>query len=141
MTNPLIETIVLVDDSKIDNKLHTRVIERTGLVKNILSFTMADDAIKYFRNPGALPASLVFLDINMPRMNGFELLDAAIKEFGERFHPSIIVMLTTSLDPSDKARAGEYTVVREYFQKPLTKEKFISIVESLKPVAPDDLRV
>ena len=122
------ETIVLIDDSSLDNKLHKRVIDRTGLARNVLCFPMAEDALDFFRQPGAIPADLILLDINMPRMSGFEMLDAALDEFGNSFDPSVVVMLTTSLNPDDKARAETYEVIKDYLQKPLTEEKFKSVL-------------
>ena len=125
------ETVLLIDDSAFDNKLHKRVIERTGLVQNVLTFTMADDALAYMRREGSIPVDLILLDINMPRMDGFELMDAAIEEFGEAFMPSVVVMLTTSMDPGDQDRAGTYSVVQDYFLKPLTSDKFQQLYRSL----------
>ena len=127
-----LETVILVDDSQMDNKLHARTIKRTGLALNIVCFAMAEDAIEYLRQPGAIPADLILLDINMPRMDGFEMLEAAVEEFGEPFLPSIVVMLTTSMDPRDQDRAAQIPVIKDYFQKPLTQEKFVTLVSNLQ---------
>ena len=126
-----LERVILIDDNAIDNKLHTRVINRTGLAREVIAFPMAEDAIAYLRQPGAIPADLILLDINMPRMNGFEMLDASIAEFGEAFMPSVVVMLTTSLNPRDKERASAIPVIKDYFQKPLTAERFTELVAAL----------
>ncbi len=126
-----LEQIVLIDDDSFDNKYHTKVIERTGLVKNIRSFNMAEDALDYFREKGPDVADLVFLDINMPRMDGFELLEQARAEFGTRFEKFVVIMLTTSLDPTDRARAENFPVVRDYVQKSLSKDVFVHLVEGL----------
>lgn len=127
-----LDRVLLVDDSSIDNKLHSRVIRRTGLAREVMCFNMAEDALKYLRTPGAVPADLILLDINMPRMNGFELLDAAITEFGDKFLPSVVVMLTTSLDRADQERASSFPVIKEYFSKPLTSDQFTALVENLQ---------
>ncbi|MBD3662805.1 response regulator [Sulfitobacter aestuariivivens] len=126
-----IDTVLLVDDSEIDNRLHARAIDRTGLARQVLCFPMAEDAIAHMRKPGAIPADLILLDINMPRMNGFEMLDASVAEFGEAFMPSVVVMLTTSLNPRDQSRAKSFSVIHDYFQKPLTAEKFTDLVSKL----------
>jgi CheY-like chemotaxis protein len=123
-------SVILVDDSKFDNKLHQRVIERTGRVDQVLCFAMAEDALKHIRETG-VPVELILLDINMPRMDGFEMLDAAISEHGSKFDPSVVVMLTTSMDPKDKERASNYEVIKDYFLKPLTSEGFDKLMAKL----------
>ncbi|TMM55636.1 response regulator [Sulfitobacter sabulilitoris] len=122
---------MLVDDSTLDNKLHARVINRTGLAKTVLTFSMAEDALAYLREPGAIPVDLILLDINMPRMDGFEMLEATVREFGDAFDPSVVVMLTTSLDPRDQERARSFSAIKDYFQKPLTTDRFTELVEAL----------
>ena len=129
--------VILIDDSAIDNELHRRAIERSGLAGEIVSFTHADEALAYFRLPGALPLELLFIDINMPLMDGFELLDAAIAEFGETFEASSAVMLSTSMDPYDQNRVDDYRVLRDYCVKPLTTERFTEIVARLDAAKPE----
>jgi CheY-like chemotaxis protein len=131
MSHTPLNCVVLIDDNALDNKLHRRVIEKSGLAKTVLEFPMAEDAIAYFRTPGAIPADLVLLDINMPRMNGFELLEAVTEEFGEAFEPSVVIMLTTSLDSRDQDRANQFTVVKDYLSKPLRQEAFAELVARL----------
>ena len=131
MSHAPLETVILIDDSKIDNRLHQRVIERSGLARNVLCFAMPDEALKYLHQPGAVPADLILLDINMPCMDGFELLDAAMSDLGEAFVKSVVVMLTTSMDPADQDRATRYGMIRDYFIKPLTRERFAELVDGL----------
>jgi CheY-like chemotaxis protein len=131
MSHTPLNCVVLIDDNALDNKLHRRVIEKTGLAKTVLEFPMAEDAIAYFRTPGAIPADLVLLDINMPKMNGFELLKAVTEEFGEAFEPSVVIMLTTSLDARDQDRANQFSVVKDYLSKPLRRETFTDLVARL----------
>lgn len=125
------ETIILVDDNRIDNKLHSRLIKRSGLAKNILCFETGEQVLEYLRSPGALPVDLMFLDINMPRMTGFEFLEAAGGEFGNAFAPSVIVMLTTSMDPLDRERAENFPVIRDYIMKPLNGDEFHRVLDQI----------
>ncbi len=129
-----LDTVILIDDSVIDNKLHRRVIERSGLTNEVLTFSLAEEAMEYLRAPGAVPADLILLDVNMPRVDGFEMLDAATEELGQSFTSSSVVMLTTSMDPSDRNRSDEYEMVKGYVIKPLTTERFTELFHSLDAV-------
>lgn len=126
-----IRTLMLIDDNQIDQSLYQRLIARSGVVETTLSFLSAEDALSHLRNPEMEDPDVILLDINMPRMDGFEFLDAAQKEFGTPFFP-VVVMLTTSLDPSDKHRAGTYPAIREFLNKPLTTAHLHQISALLK---------
>ena len=64
-------------------------------------------------------------------MSGFEFLETATRELGERFAEAVIVMLTTSLNPKDRERADEFEVVKSFINKPLTVDDVESVVEIL----------
>ena len=115
-----INTVMLVDDEEIDQKTYQRVLKRSGMVEEILIFTYATDALEYLKSNPEQTVDVIFLDINMPRMNGFEFLEAATKELGEAFARMVIVMLTTSIDPKDRKRAEDNPLVRDFLDKPLT---------------------
>ncbi len=114
-----IKRAILVDDEQFEHLAFHRLLGRLPDIGEVHSFLYADEAIEFLKATCPRPYDLVFLDINMPRMNGFEFLDAAEAAFGERLHKAVIVMLTTSLDPSDRARAANYAVVKAFVNKPL----------------------
>lgn len=117
-----IETALLIDDEEVDQKTYGRVLKRSGLVREYRMFTYAEDALDYLKaNPG-MKIDVIFLDINMPRMNGFEFLDAASEALGADFARMVVVMLTTSIDPMDRRRAKENPLVKAFFDKPLTEQ-------------------
>ena len=113
-------TVLLVDDDAFDQRLYRRVMERSGLVRLVVSFQMADAALVWLRAEGPGTVDVIFLDINMPRMNGFEFLSAAGELFGAASLPPVVMMLTTSLDPRDRAQAMTFEAVKAYISKPLT---------------------
>lgn len=131
-----IGTLVLIDDDRLDQLLHRRVIERSGIVDEIVQFEDAREAIDYLV-AGHRP-DLILLDIRMPGMNGFEFLDEARERVGEWFARAVILMLTTSLDPGDQERAASYEAVREYLYKPLSSDDLPRLAEIVERFASED---
>lgn len=112
-----LERIMLVDDDTMDNAYHTLVLRKIGAAREIVAFTSPAEAL------GALRAGrtfdLIFLDLNMPRMDGFEFA-AAAADLPEEQRPPII-MVTGSTDEQDRGRAAEFPEIRDYLAKPLTQ--------------------
>ncbi|MEM7598900.1 MAG: response regulator [Pseudomonadota bacterium] len=117
-----IKTAMLIDDEEFDQRQYLRVLQRSGLVETVLQYTYAEDALAHLETHPELEVDVIFLDINMPRMNGFEFLEAATEKLGADFVKTVVVMLTTSLNPDDRTRAESYDVVRDFINKPLTIE-------------------
>lgn len=114
-----IKRAILVDDERSEHLAFHRLLRRLPEIGEVHSFLYADDAMEFLKSTSPRPDDVVFLDIKMPRMNGFEFLDTAGAVFGERLKNAVIVMLTTSLDPSDRTRADDYVAVKAFFNKPL----------------------
>jgi CheY-like chemotaxis protein len=117
--------IMLIDDNPDDNMIHERVIRKADAAKHIIVRENALAALAYLQNKhlheDAHP-DLIFLDINMPGMNGWEFLLEYNKLDKELQGKVIVVMLTTSKNPDDKARALEFNIAFDFKTKPLTKE-------------------
>jgi CheY-like chemotaxis protein len=126
-----IPTIMLIDDEAFDQKMYQRVIARSGLVGKTLAFLYADEALAFLIQPDREPVDVILLDINMPRMNGFEFLAAGTAQFGPNLARVVVVMLTTSLEPGDRERANGFSVVRGFINKPLTVEHLAEIANLL----------
>lgn len=118
------ENVVLIDDDYATNFFHEIIVSESGLVNNYTFFSSTIDALIYFKNirnndPSTLP-ELVFLDINLPKMTGWEFLDE-FKKLDINPKP-VFVMLSTSLNPADDIKANNNPLVLELIDKPLTKE-------------------
>jgi len=123
--------IMLVDDSPDDNFFHERVIRRNEFTDCVIPKESAREALDFLRSrpkDGAREIDIIFLDINMPGMNGWEFLEEYNSMEAERQVGVVIVMLTTSDNPEDKARAGKWGFVSDFKTKPLTKEMMDDIL-------------
>lgn len=134
-----IKNILLIDDNIHDNYIHTFVIRNYHPEINVQSVTSGEEAIEYFQQSRLKTENypypdLVFLDINMPGMNGFEFLEKAREiNLFDGLPTRIIIMLTSSLNPADTLRAKNHfsNEVIEFKNKPLTIELLKEIIDAL----------
>jgi CheY-like chemotaxis protein len=119
---PAIPLAMLIDDDAVDRMIYDRIIRRSGHVGETLAFASGEAALAFLRGPDRAAVDVIFLDVKMPRMDGFEFLAAATAALGDRFTVPVVAMLTTSLDPRDRARAAAFPMVRAYLNKPLAVE-------------------
>ena len=119
--------IVVVDDEDDCNFVTKMVLKKAGYSGRITCYTSASEALAHFRAGAGLP-DLLFVDINMPAMSGFEFL--SICE-GERLLPNEItsvVMFSSSNRPSDLERALAFRSVMGYVEKALSVDSFERIL-------------
>jgi CheY-like chemotaxis protein len=129
MASPRYTTVMLIDDNEIDNLINQKIIEASAIAKNILTHTSGRSAIEFLRNMEKLATEnvnilpeLVFLDIDMPLMDGFQFLEEFDKLSSKTKEYSKIIMLTSSINPQDIGRSKKYDYVRQYLNKPLTQD-------------------
>jgi len=127
--------ILLVDDDTVTNMLHRRVIERSGQTLSIEIATDGQEALDILNADIAADRpfpELVFLDINMPGMGGFEFLEHYARLSKVPKGQMIIVMLSTSLLAADHARVEADPNVHSFCEKPLRSEKFLELVGAFR---------
>lgn len=128
-----LDTILLIDDDPATNFLHKFMLQKENCAENIVCIQNAEDALVYIKkmlDEDLHYPELIFLDINMPRMNGWEFLAEYDKITHNKKSSKIVVMLTTSLDPIDKEKATTINDVNEFLSKPLTSEKIRHVLDS-----------
>lgn len=122
-----VQCTMLIDDDAPTNFYHSEVLKQNEFTKDILVYEEARIALDYLnnaeKNEDLLP-NVIFLDLNMPGMDGWEFLHSYELEIAPRY-PEIrlIVMLTTSVNPDTREKAREYKLLDTFMTKPLTNEK------------------
>ncbi|MDQ3111158.1 MAG: response regulator [Bacteroidota bacterium] len=118
--------VVIIDDNEIDVFLTTQILQEISDIKCIQTFSDAKKALTYLNlfnseTDLAVP-ELIFLDINMPSMNGFEFL----KEFSKlrffKIYPPQIFVLSSTINPAEIERAEAYSEYCQFIPKPLTTD-------------------
>jgi CheY-like chemotaxis protein len=127
MTEKL-KCVMLIDDSSDDNFIHEREIKKANVADTIIIHNGGSDALEYLRSKQLPHADLIFLDINMPRMNGWEFLEEYNLLDKTLQGTAIIIMLTTSNHPEDLKKAKFWSFVSDYRTKPLTSEAMNDII-------------
>ena len=127
-----IQCIMLIDDDPDDNYIHQLVIDDWGHCKTVRVAENGTRALAYLADtqaPDYVRPEVILLDINMPGMNGFEFLDEYHRLPGDLKSHVVVMMLTTSLNPADARRAGQFDEVTGYRNKPLTKAMLDDVVQ------------
>lgn len=119
---PEYEFCMLVDEDEIDNIINQKIIESNNFSKRVQVYQTGTEALDFLRkhagSPEQLP-DLIFLDINMPIMDGFQFLEE-FEKLDEQIHEKCkIIMLSSSISPRDIDRAASNRFVKKYLNKPL----------------------
>ncbi|MCC2547743.1 response regulator [Hymenobacter sp. BT175] len=128
-----LRNVVLVDDNETTSFLNNRLLNRLNVADQVLTFTRAEQAYQYIWGDGhgkpvdEMP-ELVFVDLKMPGMDGFEFLKLYSSLPDDVKDKTVLAVLTTSMHSADTARVAQYSGV-EYLAKPLTEEKMHKLLE------------
>ena len=131
---PRYHSVMLIDDNEIDNLINQKMIETACITEKIYTHTGAKSAIEFLRNIEKLGEislqilpEVIFLDIDMPLMDGFQFLDEFSKLNETTRNKCEIIMLTSSINPQDINRSNDYQFVKQYINKPLSQENLSSL--------------
>jgi CheY-like chemotaxis protein len=114
--------IWLIDDDDITNMLHMILMKKEFPSHNSLVFNLAEKAIDALSSGTNLP-DYIFLDINMPFMDGWEFLEELSKINNAELNAVQIYILSSSIDPADFSKAENSTYIKGFISKPLKLEK------------------
>lgn len=120
---------IVIDDSKLDCFIADKIIQNTGRADSIKVFQQATDALTYIRDAQPTEKTIVFVDIQMPVMNGFEFVESFEKLNNEQKANYHIYMLSSSINENDIARVKGYSSVKHFLNKPLTNDTIHAVLE------------
>jgi CheY-like chemotaxis protein len=126
-----LQKALLIDDDCLTNYINQIVLEESGIFEKVEMVETAMEALSKLEqdeNNHVQPPEIIFLDLNMPGLDGWDF----IKEYSYFQKPdkkgSVIVILTSSSNAEDKIKAVYSKGVYAYMVKPLTNEKLLEVV-------------
>ncbi|MDB4921477.1 response regulator [Mucilaginibacter sp.] len=114
------KTCLLIDDNYIDNFVTRKIIEGSNFAESIIVVRSAPEAINSLRD-GLVTPDVIFLDVRMPLMSGFEFLEEYDKIDINKDDIKIF-MLSSSLDPMDMRKSADNKYITQFIHKPLTQK-------------------
>ena len=121
MTAARYKTCLLIDDNYIDNYVTRKILQSGNFVDDIIVRQSPDEAIESLL-AGTINPDVIFLDIRMPLMSGFEFLDEFDKLSIANKADIKIIMLSSSLDPKDIKKSMVNKHVYQFLHKPITNK-------------------
>ena len=117
-----LKSILLIDDDEPTNFFSSLLLEDANCTENIQIAESGQRALKLLNSDNVPSPDLIFLDINMPAMDGWEFLERYKQLPKEQQGKIVIIMLTTSLNPDDREKASKIKEISGFETKPLTPE-------------------
>lgn len=118
--------VIFIDDDEDLNFLQERMCGRSKVIRNYYIASSAPQALLYIAATD-LPPDIIFVDINMPEMDGFQFIERFEKDFSSKFPYTQLYVLSSSVRENDRKNSLDYTSVKDFLEKPLTEEKLEKI--------------
>lgn len=118
--------VIFIDDDEDLNFLQERMCARSKAIDNYFIAGSAIQTLQYLSETNIVP-DVIFVDINMPLMNGFQFVEEFEKNYSHKFPDTQLYVLSSSVRSDDRRRSLAYPSVRDFLIKPLTEEQLIGI--------------
>ncbi|MBT8185535.1 MAG: response regulator [Eudoraea sp.] len=130
-----IQSSCIIDDDPIFIYGTKRIMKEVHFCDSILVYNNGQDAIEGLMeltaNGDVLP-SVIFLDLNMPIMNGWEFLESFTKIPNHNLEEITVYIISSSIDPRDLEKVKNYKIVNNYILKPITPKDLESVLEAIQ---------
>lgn len=123
------KALLLIEDDLVDVMSVRRALRDLQITNPLIHVENGEDALAYLRDPAHERPGIILLDLNMPRMNGHEFLDAIKKDEDLRRIP--VIVLTTSRAELDKVRSFDLGAAG-YMLKPVDFHQFVDVMRTIK---------
>jgi CheY-like chemotaxis protein len=129
--------IVFIDDNPSMNRFSELIIEMDALPFEPAFFTRPEEAMLYLQQchngQNATPfPDVIMLDLNMPRMHGFEFVERYMAEFAKAHPRTLLYILSTTRRSEDEQKALLYEAVGGFYEKPFAVEMAAQILEDVQ---------
>ncbi len=127
--------IMVIDDDEIFQFTAKKTLQLLGIRNTVVSFTSSREALAHLNQHMAVPQELpdyVFLDINMPVMDGWLFMEELKKIKGTLAKLPQVYIVSSSIDPRDMQRAADNADIAGYVEKPISPDRYREILQGIK---------
>lgn|SRR5690606_13198027 len=118
--------VVFIDDDEDLNFLQERMCSRSKAVNHYYIASSAHETLEYLSHTAVAP-DIIFVDINMPVMNGFQFIEEFERNYWHKFPETQLYVLSSSVRSDDRKKSLAYRSVKDFLIKPLTEEQLLRI--------------
>ncbi len=126
----MINKVLCIDDDQITLVLCDMIIKKAGFAREVVTAKNGREGLAWFSayfsktnvSENKEPPKLIFLDLNMPVMNGWDFLEDYLMKYYDRLPETRVVIISSTVNPEDFSRANRYEIVIDFINKPLTTE-------------------